>query len=56
MRGQVLGDVPRLVANYGPGRWVKMQWVHQALDGTKTVIHWFRNESTGENVEFKFKP
>jgi hypothetical protein len=39
-----LGDAPRLVANYGPGRWVKMEWTHRALDGTKQTLHWFKNE------------
>lgn len=51
-----LADVPRLIANYGEGEWVKMEWVHRAIDGTKIVIHWFRNLTSGENVEFKFKP
>jgi RHS repeat-associated protein len=43
-----LADAPRLIANYGPGEWVKMQWVHRALDGSKIVIHWFRNLTTGQ--------
>ena len=48
-----LGDAPRLVANYGPGEWVKMQNVVRGIDGNVTV-HWFRNLTTGQNVEFKF--
>lgn len=48
-----LGDAPRLVANYGPGEWVKMQNVVRGIDGNVTV-HWFRNLTTGANVEFKF--
>jgi RHS repeat-associated protein len=50
-----LADAPRLKAVYGDGKWVKMQHVHRNPDGTKTVIHYFRNQTTGQNVEFKFK-
>ena len=50
-----LADTPRLIANYGPGEWVKMQWVHRAIDGTIIVVHWFRNLTNGQNVEYKFK-
>ena len=50
-----LGDAPRLASNYGPGEWVKMQWVHRGLDGRNLVVHWFREPKTGLNVEFKFK-
>lgn len=49
-----LADESRLVANYGSGEWVKMQWVHRGPDGN-TVIHWFQNKATGMNVEYKFK-
>jgi hypothetical protein len=28
-------DAPRLIANYGKGEWVKMEWVHRAIDGSK---------------------
>lgn len=49
-----LGDSARLQAVHGPGQWVKMQHVHKALDGSMMVIHWFRNLTTGMNVEFKF--
>ena len=51
-----LADAPRLQNVYGPGQWVKMQWVHRALDGSKTVVHWFRNLATSQNAEFKFVP
>jgi RHS repeat-associated protein len=50
-----LGDSPRLNAIYGAGEWVKYQHVHVAPDGTKTVLHWFRNLATGLDVEFKYK-
>ena len=50
-----LGDTPRLVANYGPGTWVKMEHVHLLPSGDKINIHWFRNLESGLNVEFKFK-
>jgi hypothetical protein len=50
-----LADRPRLEANHGPGTWVKMQYVHRSEDGTNVVIHWFRNLTTGQNIEFKFK-
>lgn len=48
-----LGDEPRLVDNYGPGEWVKMQYVLRGADSNVTV-HWFRNLTTGANVEYKF--
>jgi RHS repeat-associated protein len=48
-----LGDEPRLVANYGPGEWVKMENVGRGVDENVTV-HWFRNLTTGQNVQFKF--
>jgi len=32
-----LGDAPRLVANYGDGEWVKMQYVLRGTDGNVTV-------------------
>ena len=50
-----LADTQRLVALYGSGEWVKMQWVHRGLNGTRVVIHWFRNLTTGLNAEYKFK-
>ena len=49
-----LGDEPRLESCYGAGEWVKMEWTHRAPTGNVTV-HWFRNLTTGQNVEFKFK-
>lgn len=49
-----IGDTPRLVDNYGPGEWVKMQHTHETPDGRTISIHWFRNQTTGQNVEFKF--
>ena len=64
---KTLADSPRLVALYGPGRWVKMKH-EKAFDsgfsgkgypknrrGTKVVIHYFKNLDTRERVEFKFK-
>ncbi len=50
-----LGDAPRLIANYGPGPWVKMQYALRTSDGrVAAVVHWFRNLVTGQDVEFKF--
>ena len=49
-----LADEPRLVANYGEGEWVKMQYVLRGRD-SNVVVHWFRNLGTGENREYKFK-
>ncbi len=46
-------DAPRLAANYGAGEWAKMQLVMRGTQGNITV-HWFRNLTTGGNVEFKF--
>ncbi|MCC7508393.1 MAG: hypothetical protein IT464_03345 [Planctomycetes bacterium] len=50
-----LADAPRLKANYGDGEWVKMEHVHRGSDGKNTVVHWFQNTTTGQNVEYKFK-
>lgn len=49
-----LADTPRLVANYGPGEWVKMQYVLRGTD-SNVVVHYFRNLTTNTDVEFKFK-
>jgi hypothetical protein len=49
-----LGDAPRLVANYGEGTWVKMQSVLRGANGN-TTVHWFKNLTSGLEVEFKFK-
>jgi RHS repeat-associated protein len=49
-----LADDPRLAANYGPGEWVKMQYVLRGTDSNVTV-HYFRNLTTNIDVEFKFK-
>jgi len=48
-----MGDAPRLVANYGEGEWVKMQYVLRGNTSNVTV-HYFRNIDTGMDVEFKF--
>jgi hypothetical protein len=48
-----LGDTPRLVANYGDGEWVKMQYVLRGTQSNVTV-HYFRNLTTKMDVEFKF--
>ena len=53
-----LGDVPRLVANYGgPAEdWYKISSNQSAvIDGAIVEIHWFRNNRTGQNVEYKIK-
>lgn len=49
-----LGDTPRLVALYGEGEWVKMQYVLRGAN-SKTVVHYFENLTTGLRVEYKFK-
>jgi hypothetical protein len=49
-----LADNPRLVAVYGEGEWVKMQSVLRGTDAN-TTVHWFKNLTTGLEVEFKFK-
>jgi hypothetical protein len=47
-----LSDEARLDACYGTGEWVKMQYV---LRCSRNVTgHWFRNLTTGQNVQFKF--
>lgn len=48
-----MGDAPRLVANYGEGEWVKMQYVLRGNDSNVTV-HYFRNLDSGMDMEFKF--
>jgi len=54
MKQDKLADVPRLIENYGSGEWVKMQHVHYSENGPNIVIHWFKNLTTGINVEYKF--
>jgi hypothetical protein len=49
-----LGVAPWLVANYGEGDWVKMQYVLRGTDSNVTV-HYFRNLAIKMDVEFKFK-
>ena len=54
----LLGDAPRLVANYGgqPGDWIKMSSTQtKVISGASVQVHWFRNIQTARNVEFKFK-
>lgn len=48
-----LGDEPRLIANYGPGRWVKMQYVLRS-NYSNVRVHYFRNLDLNLDVEFKF--
>ena len=50
-----LGDLPRLEAVHGPGEWVKMEYIHIRPDNRQINVHWFRNKTTGQEVEFKFK-
>ncbi|MDY6806328.1 MAG: hypothetical protein SXA11_21330 [Cyanobacteriota bacterium] len=53
-----LGDVPRLVANYGGKSedWVKIVSTQKAsIYGAIVQVHWFKNTATGQSVEFKFK-
>lgn len=49
-----LADAPRLIANYGQGTWVKMQYVLRG-NYSNVTVHYFRNLDTGLDVEFKFK-
>ena len=49
-----LADAPRLVANYGAGEWVKMEYILRGAN-SKVVVHYFMNLATGLMVEFKFK-
>jgi hypothetical protein len=50
-----LGDAPRLNAIYGQGDWVKMQYVLRNQDDDALVtVHYFRNLTSGQDVEFKF--
>lgn len=55
---KLLGDAPRLVANYGgsPEDWDKMT-SNQAfeINGASVQAHWFRNSKTLQDVELKFK-
>jgi RHS repeat-associated protein len=48
-----MGDAPRLVANYGEGEWVKMEYVLRG-NYSNVTVHYFRNLDTGMDVEFKF--
>ncbi|MBD3147076.1 DNRLRE domain-containing protein [Microbispora bryophytorum] len=51
-----LGDTPRLEDNYGAGEWVKMEYVFRDSEGKALrTVHWFRNLTTGKNVEYKYK-
>ena len=50
-----LADTPRLNAVWNQGVWVKMEWKRRVSGGKIVVIHWFRNLTTDQNVEFKFK-
>ena len=47
-----LGDAPRLIAEHGPGPWIKKQHTHRCPDGRLLVIHYFSNGKL--NVELKF--
>ena len=49
---------PQLVANYGGSLkdWDKMTTAQfMVIDGATVQVHWYRNNKTGQNVEFKFK-
>jgi hypothetical protein len=52
--GVNLADAPWLIANYGEGTWVKMQYVLRG-NYSNVTVHYFRNLDTGLDVEFKFK-
>lgn len=42
-----LVDAPKLVANYGPGRWVKMQWVYRAKTARRSLCIGSRSRLQG---------
>lgn len=53
-----LRDAPRLIANYGgnPEYWYKIASNQTTIiDGAIVEIHWYRNNKTGQNVEYKIK-
>nr|WP_269634489.1 RHS repeat-associated core domain-containing protein [Methylovulum miyakonense] len=50
-----MGDEPRLIAHYGPGPWIKMQYIHDCPDGRIIVIHYFHSVTNYKNVELKIK-
>jgi hypothetical protein len=52
MDEHTLRDLPRLVAHYELGNWVKMQHTHICPDGRRVVIHYFSNGAE-LNVELK---
>ncbi len=55
---KILRSAPQLVANYGgsPEDWDKMTTAQfLVIDGATVQVHWYRNNKTGQNVEFKFK-
>jgi hypothetical protein len=55
---KLLGDAPRLVANYGgkPENWDKMTSNQDfEINGASVQVHWFRHSTTLQDVEFKFK-
>lgn len=47
-------DTPRLVATYGEGLWNKYTYVKYTIKGM-IEVHYYRNENTGQEVEFKIK-
>jgi RHS repeat-associated protein len=50
----VLRDEPRLVAQYGPGRWAKVtSEPYKAADGHIIETHFYKNLTTGQIVELK---
>jgi hypothetical protein len=50
MVGQIMKD-PRYPASI----WAKIQYVHTNPDGSKIVIHYFKNLLTGVTEGFKLK-
>ena len=55
MGGQSLRKASWLQEKYGPGNWVKMQWVHHGPGRSQINVHWYRNETTRLSVMFKVK-
>jgi RHS repeat-associated protein len=52
---QGLADEPRLIAEHGPGPWIKREHKHICADGRKLIVHYFHSRTTYQNVELKFK-
>jgi hypothetical protein len=48
-----LKDTPRLVDNYGPGEWVKMETKRVMPDGNQISVDWFKNKKRGKGLSLR---